>query len=50
MTSIFWLTLRAMYGMETGRACRSCGEPIARRDAFGTSEGVCRRCRHRAEA
>jgi formylmethanofuran dehydrogenase subunit E len=50
MTTIFWLTLRALYGMETGRSCRSCGEPIAHRDAFGTSEGVCRRCRDRANA
>ena len=50
MTSIFWLTLRALYGMETGRSCRSCCEPISHRDVFGTSEGVCRRCRDRAHA
>jgi formamidopyrimidine-DNA glycosylase len=49
MTSVFWLTLRALYEMETGRPCRSCGEPISNRDAFGRSEGVCRRCRDRAE-
>jgi len=34
--------------METGRPCRSCQQPISTRDAFGRSEGVCSRCRHRS--
>ncbi len=37
--------LRALAGEETGRACRSCGEPISARDEFGFSEGVCAPCR-----
>ena len=32
-------------GAETGRNCRSCGEAINRRDAFGMSESVCIACR-----
>jgi hypothetical protein len=47
MARTIWLTLRALYGMETGRSCRACDAPISQRDAFGTSEGVCRRCRDR---
>ncbi|HUK44350.1 MAG TPA: hypothetical protein VLV28_03570 [Gaiellaceae bacterium] len=37
--------IRAMFGLESGRACRSCGEAIHAHDAFGISEGVCRPCR-----
>lgn len=37
--------IRAMAGIETGRNCRTCGEPIERRDRFGMSEGVCSACR-----
>lgn len=40
----------SLYGLETGRPCRACGAPIAQQDAFGTSEGVCHRCRERADA
>ena len=29
----------------SGQDCRRCAEPIASRDAFGQSEGVCRPCR-----
>jgi hypothetical protein len=50
MARTVWLTLRALYGMETGRACRSCGASISHEDAFGTSEGVCRLCRDRADS
>jgi hypothetical protein len=50
MVKTFWITLRALYGLETGRSCRSCGEAISHQDEFGTSEGVCRRCRDRADA
>jgi hypothetical protein len=37
--------VRAIAGQETGRRCRVCGEPIATKDCFGMSEGVCRACR-----
>jgi hypothetical protein len=47
MARAIWLTLRALYGMETGTICRSCSQPISTRDAFGTSEGVCQWCRLR---
>lgn len=40
--------LRALAGEETGRACRSCGEPISANDEFGFSEGVCGPCRSSA--
>jgi hypothetical protein len=50
MAKAVWLTLRALYGLETGRSCRACGASIAQLDAFGTSGGVCRACRHRAAA
>ncbi|MEA2638006.1 MAG: hypothetical protein QOE18_1063 [Chloroflexota bacterium] len=50
MARAVWLTLRALYGLETGRPCRSCDEPISTGDAFGRSEGVCHMCRMRAVA
>jgi hypothetical protein len=50
MARTVWLTLRALYGLETGRSCRACGEAISQQDAFGTSEGVCHRCRDRADS
>jgi hypothetical protein len=39
-------TFRALVGLESGRWCRGCCDAIARGDAFGLSEGVCRACRH----
>jgi hypothetical protein len=36
---------QALTGIEAGRWCRHCHEPIARKDAFGLSEGVCAPCR-----
>jgi hypothetical protein len=36
---------RALVGIESGRFCRSCAEPVHRHDHFGMSEGVCRACR-----
>jgi len=38
-------TVRALFGLESGRACRTCGDAIAAKDAFGLSESVCRPCR-----
>jgi hypothetical protein len=35
----------AIAGVEGGRACRACGDPIHPRDDFGLSEYVCRSCR-----
>jgi formylmethanofuran dehydrogenase subunit E len=49
MARTVWFTLRALYGLETGRSCRACGEPISSHDAFGSSEGVCKHCRDRAD-
>jgi len=40
-----WRFFRSMAGIESGRWCRSCSEPIERRDRFGLSEGVCHACR-----
>lgn len=40
-----WNVLRALAGLETGRACRKCRESIPHSDHFGTSEGVCQPCR-----
>jgi len=37
--------LRALSGLESGRACRRCAESIHRQDDFVMSEGVCRPCR-----
>ena len=40
-----WTFFRSLTGIESGRWCRRCSEPIARRDQFGHSEGVCEACR-----
>jgi hypothetical protein len=45
MTMTVWSVLRALTGVEHGRCCRNCGEPILRKDLFGMSEGVCSACR-----
>ena len=45
MTVTTFKVLRALAGLEAGRSCRSCGEPILGADPFGRSEGVCRPCR-----
>jgi hypothetical protein len=37
--------IRALWGMESGRVCRRCKEPVGAGDAFGISEGVCGPCR-----
>ena len=37
--------LRALVGLDSGRDCRTCSEPVARTDHFGLSEGVCASCR-----
>jgi hypothetical protein len=37
--------LRTLLTGAVWRWCRSCGEPIERRDPFGLSEGVCAPCR-----
>lgn len=44
-----WKVLRAMSGLESGRSCRRCDEPIPSQDEFGMSEGVCGPCRHPAQ-
>ena len=44
MTTMY-MVLRALVGLEAGRSCRRCGEPILAQDAFGLSEGVCGPCR-----
>ncbi len=44
----FWRFFRAMAGVESGRWCRSCREPIGTDDPFGRSEGVCAPCRAHA--
>ncbi len=36
---------RAVAGLESGRNCSKCLEPIHPRDAFGLSESVCHPCR-----
>ena len=35
----------ALVGRQSGRWCRTCSQPIARRDRFGLSESVCAPCR-----
>lgn len=45
MTVTTYTLLRALFGLEAGRACRSCGDAILGSDPFGQSEGVCRVCR-----
>ena len=37
--------IRAMAGVEAGRVCRTCLDPIHPRDGFGMSESVCVPCR-----
>jgi hypothetical protein len=37
--------VRAFVGIDTGRRCRRCADPIGRGDALGFSEAVCRVCR-----
>ena len=49
MTITVWTVLRGFAGLERGRWCRGCQEPISRDDEFGASEGVCRACRGTAE-
>ena len=39
MTTVY-AVLRALVGLEAGRACRRCNEPILAADAVGLSEGV----------
>ena len=34
--------IRSLAGLESGRNCRVCGDPIERADAFGLSESICR--------
>ena len=45
MTNAIYTLFRSLAGLESGRACRGCGDQIARGDAFGLGEGVCRACR-----
>jgi formylmethanofuran dehydrogenase subunit E len=45
MSNPVWKIMRALAGVEHGSDCRSCGESIQRRDAFGRSERVCTPCR-----
>jgi hypothetical protein len=37
--------IRSLFGLDSGRHCRHCGESVERGDAFGLSEGVCDACR-----
>jgi hypothetical protein len=37
--------LSTLFGLASGRSCRSCGEPVVPSDQFGMSEGICRGCR-----
>ena len=37
--------ISALFGLASGRVCRSCGEAVAPSDSFGMSEGICRGCR-----
>ena len=41
--------IRGLAGMNTGRGCRRCGEPISPLDRFGSSESVCWPCRRESE-
>ena len=36
---------RAIAGLEAGRSCRRCADPIHPKDDFGMSESVCGPCR-----
>lgn len=44
-----WNLVRSMAGIETGRNCRRCNEPLERRDGFAMSEAVCAPCRVAAD-
>jgi hypothetical protein len=44
-----WNVIRALAGEPTGRACRTCSEPISDADRFGMSEGVCSPCRRASD-
>lgn len=44
-----WNLMRALSGLEAGRACRGCGQPIAPGDHHGMSEAVCAPCRREAD-
>jgi hypothetical protein len=37
--------IRAFALQHSGVDCRSCGDSVGRKDAFGLSEGVCGSCR-----
>jgi hypothetical protein len=37
--------IRTLVGLESGRDCRACADPIEPKDLFGMSEGVCAVCR-----
>jgi hypothetical protein len=50
MATTVFKVLRALSGFESGRACRSCNEPIPAHDYFGVSEGVCTPCRDAPES
>jgi hypothetical protein len=39
---VIYRLIRSLAGLESGRTCRVCGDSIARSDAFGLSESVCR--------
>jgi hypothetical protein len=45
MTMTVWKVVRGLVGLESGRSCRRCHEPILAGDPYGLSEGVCRPCR-----
>jgi hypothetical protein len=50
MAVTVWKVVRALSGLESGRACRSCSESISPQDPFGVSEGVCSPCRRPPES
>jgi hypothetical protein len=45
MATTTWKVFRALWGLESGRHCRRCGESIPAADEFGMSEAVCTACR-----
>jgi hypothetical protein len=45
MRKTMWMLFRGLAGLESGRWCRGCREPIQRADGFGLSESLCRPCR-----
>lgn len=48
MSTTVWKMMRALSGLESGRACRRCRESIRPQDEFGMSEGICGPCRREA--